>query len=248
MLCEGPVVTATVPGDGQVDVPVDIQPALVVAVDPDCGAEELTVELLEGTGEVRLGQWVLQVSADTPVVRFAPPAPLQPGAPYRVRVTPASGVVTETGFTTGRGAVLLLEGTPEAEVVDETAAWSADAGATTARLRITPAADPVGCSLVTVANEFRINVPLWAGPAGDADEVEVRWEGSHPKAQCYTVTQWDGRGEGVGVDLPCVPVTGAGCAAAGGPPALLPVALGALLARRRRRDRGEGVGLGRAGR
>ncbi len=229
--CAGPTVSAAVPGANQVGVPVDIRPAVVLTGCAGQGEVRVVLERVpDGTVH---GEVLLTFGDDPQVVRLDPYMPLSPETDYLLRVESQDQPDVEIPFITGSGSVVGLA-PPEAEVVGEEARWSAAATSTVARLRVVPTIDPVQASLITVSNAYQVNLPLYAGAAIDTEEVEVAWVGSRPEAQCYTVTQWDGRGVGYATELPCVPVTGSGCASA--PPSSAgAVGLALLLLRRRRR-------------
>ncbi len=233
--CGGPFLSAWVPRERQEDVPVDVRPALVFL---GCPGEEAHVTLVRSDDPLTPVAEVRFSYVDASAVLWLDPyAPLAPYTAYLIEVNTDQSA-WQVPFTTGGGSVAALDGAPAAEVVDGVATWLG--AAARASLRIDPVPDPYQVSLITVANEFQINVPLYAGAAADTDEVDVVWAGSRPQAQCYTVTQWNGRGVGYATDLPCVDVVGTGCAAvpAARTPVLVLAAAVAAAIRRRRVARG----------
>jgi uncharacterized protein (TIGR03382 family) len=237
--CRGARVTATLPREGQTNVPLDITPALLWS--DDCGeggVVTVTLELDDEEATLVYEGSVTTSGGETGMERITLPETLSPNTDYWLTLRDDRRT-TEVPFTTGS---TLTQGAQPPVVLSVAASTETrgEAWWLETKVRAEPGSDPDDSSVLLLVDEDGGILDASLDDPARLSFEETRL--SQPEEGCVLLAQEDGRGQRSEVVEACAEAHrewGRGCSAAG-LSASLALALSGLLLLRRRRPAPDG--------
>jgi hypothetical protein len=194
--CQGtPFPVATVPAAGAIDVPVDVRPTVVFAM--QCGGSpQWTLQVVDVDGNVLAGADVDAATMTSDVVTLIPIDALPADTDLVLRATPSGGYYTyynqEIPFHTGSGAAVALEGEPTVAV--QHATWMERSGIVSFTADIAVPRPVDGLTLAWIDTAFGSVTVLDGAGSFPGMHADIGPTGQPTGDVCLDVHQVDGLG------------------------------------------------------
>ncbi|NUO50005.1 MAG: hypothetical protein HOV80_14210, partial [Polyangiaceae bacterium] len=207
--CTGGALAGTQPTDGQIDVPIDVRPRLLVdelADDPECLELFAYTTLALTKDGVPVAATEIDADGWVDIRELVPNAPLEPNTTYTLTVS--AGTPMEISFTTGSRTTTPPTGLPELQILeareDNSAPWHDGRALHQLSFRITPGqTDPDLLSLVRITQDDWHHAVFIVGST-DPIESGVHYWSAEGEPICLAVTQVSGNGAETTSERVCI--------------------------------------------